>query len=310
VYREALQKFSQAYPKIQLEFTGGGGGSVHFPKIDAERRGGQFLWDALVGGGGTMFGRFLPAGYLDPLKPALVLPEVVDEKSWVAGFDFGWQDKGHQYSYAFEGTLAPVVWVDRSAVPQSQLSSFDQLLDPAWKGKILAQDPRGAGSGSGSLGFMYATKGPDFVQKFLQQELTIVAEQAQVAEQLVRGSFNVAIGMEGGDLVPYQKQGLAKDIGGLDMTGAGGRMSSGWGCISLLSKAPHPNAQKVFANWLLSKDGQTTWVAATNQNNSRRTDVPTPPGTVKSNPQSHWTDDEEHFASEDEAKALATKLLK
>jgi hypothetical protein len=60
---------------------------------------------------------------------------------------------------------------------------------------------------------------------------------------------------------------------------------------------------------LLSKDGQTTWVTATNQNTSRRTDAPVPQGMTPSNPKSQWTDDEEHFSSENDAKALATKLL-
>ncbi|MEK7217052.1 MAG: hypothetical protein AAB289_15820, partial [Chloroflexota bacterium] len=36
--------------------------------------------------------------------------------------------------------------------------------------------------------------------------------------------------------------------------------------------APHPNAAKVFFNWLLTKDGQTAYVKST-QENSRRSDV-------------------------------------
>jgi hypothetical protein len=60
----------------------------------------------------------------------------------------------------------------------------------------------------------------------------------------------------------------------------------------------------------LNKDGQTIWVQSTNKNTSRRTDVMVPPGMTPSNPQNQWTDDEPHFASETEAKALATKLLK
>jgi iron(III) transport system substrate-binding protein len=309
VYGAALQKFTQAYPKITMDFTAGGG-SVHFPRIDAERRGGQYNWDILVGGGGTMFGSFEPAGYLDSVKAALVLPDIVSDQNWIGGFGFGWVDTAKQYVYAFEATIAPVVWVDRDAVPTSQLSTFEQLLDPAWKGKIIMQDPRVAGSGSGALGFMYATKGADYVTKFLQQDLNIVDQQAAVAEALARGTFHVGVGMEVGDIVPYQQQGVGKNIGGLDMTGAGGRLSSGWGNLGLLSKAPHPNAQKVFANWLLSKDGQTTWVAATNHNTSRRTDAPVPEGMTPSNAKSQWTDDEEHFSSENDAKALATQLLK
>ncbi|HEY3166876.1 MAG TPA: hypothetical protein VGK57_06585 [Candidatus Binatia bacterium] len=33
-------------------------------------------------------------------------------------------------------------------------------------------------------------------------------------------------------------------------------MSAGGGTISFIDKAPHPNAAKLFVNWLLSREGQ------------------------------------------------------
>ena len=41
----------------------------------------------------------------------------------------------------------------------------------------------------------------------------------------------------------------------------------------LVNNAPHPNAAKVFINWLLTKEGQMAWTTNT-QTNSRRKDVP------------------------------------
>ena len=32
------------------------------------------------------------------------------------------------------------------------------------------------------------------------------------------------------------------------------------GTLSLFNRAPHPNAAKVAVNWLLSREGQTTWL--------------------------------------------------
>jgi ABC-type Fe3+ transport system substrate-binding protein len=42
----------------------------------------------------------------------------------------------------------------------------------------------------------------------------------------------------------------------------------------LLTKAPHPNAAKVYINWLLSKEGQTGFARASGYI-SARLDVPT-----------------------------------
>jgi ABC-type Fe3+ transport system substrate-binding protein len=51
-------------------------------------------------------------------------------------------------------------------------------------------------------------------------------------------------------------------------------ITAGAGSIIRLSNPAHPNAQIVFINWLLSKEGQTAWSEAT-KFNSRRVDVPT-----------------------------------
>ena len=36
----------------------------------------------------------------------------------------------------------------------------------------------------------------------------------------------------------------------------GVNLSSAFGSLALMNRAPHPNAAKVFINWLLSRDGQ------------------------------------------------------
>ena len=63
------------------------------PKISAERKAGKFLWDVFVGGTSTGIETLLPGGMLDPIEPALILPEVKDPKQWRGGgieyFDAG-----------------------------------------------------------------------------------------------------------------------------------------------------------------------------------------------------------------------------
>jgi len=53
----------------------------------------------------------------------------------------------------------------------------------------------------------------------------------------------------------------------------GAYVSDSFGGVSLMNRAPHPNAGKVFINWLLGKAGQTAWSKAMEQV-SRRADVP------------------------------------
>ena len=43
--------------------------------------------------------------------------------------------------------------------------------------------------------------------------------------------------------------------------------------MAVMSKAPHPNAAKLFVNWVLSREGQTAWQRYA-ELNSLRMDIP------------------------------------
>jgi ABC-type glycerol-3-phosphate transport system substrate-binding protein len=53
----------------------------------------------------------------------------------------------------------------------------------------------------------------------------------------------------------------------------GGAIGPGGGALALVEPAPHPNAAKVFVNWLLSREGQASWQHHTNLP-SLRIDIP------------------------------------
>ena len=275
LYRNAAMEFQKAYPEIKLEFTGVDGGPFA-PKILAEREGGQFLWDIQQGGSGTMQTELKPKGILDPIKPALILPEVKDASKWLGGDDLAWQDNEKQYIFFLEGRLSFTMYVNRDIVPVSELSTYDQLLDPKWKGKIVSADPRsGSGSSAKSLMYLLAVKGEDYVRKLIAQDLVLMQGRA-IVEALARASSPLGLGVNAADIEQFQREGVGKGIQPLNRSEPGGAyMSGGFGNLALINKAPHPNAAKVYINWLLSKEGQTAYVQATG-NNSRRLDVEGP----------------------------------
>jgi hypothetical protein len=51
-------------------------------------------------------------------------------------------------------------------------------------------------------------------------------------------------------------------------------MEAGGTMISLLNKAPHPNAAKVFVNWFLSRRGQIVYQDSHGDRDSLRVDIP------------------------------------
>jgi ABC-type Fe3+ transport system substrate-binding protein len=50
--------------------------------------------------------------------------------------------------------------------------------------------------------------------------------------------------------------------------------SNGFGTVAVMKKAPHPNASKIYINWLLGKEGQDLYGKALTQG-TRRLDVDT-----------------------------------
>ena len=77
--------FGKQHPFIKPVTVTGRVGDL-MPRIIAERRAGKYLADIYSGGlGGRAFYDFMRAGVLDPIKPALILPEVLDGSKWVNG---------------------------------------------------------------------------------------------------------------------------------------------------------------------------------------------------------------------------------
>src|SRR5712692_9943708 len=85
-WRDALTMFSQQYADIRMEFFGAST-TDFWPRVEREQGSGQFLWDVQVGGIGPDTFQVRDNGLLDPVRPLMTLPEVVDGSKWLGGLD-------------------------------------------------------------------------------------------------------------------------------------------------------------------------------------------------------------------------------
>ena len=88
-YEEILPEFQKEYPEIKVVPTTGRGSQVG-QRLLAERRAEKYLADVVSAGGVTTYQQLFPAKVFDPIKPALLLPEITDTSN-------GYQGK-HHYS--------------------------------------------------------------------------------------------------------------------------------------------------------------------------------------------------------------------
>ncbi|MDP2645659.1 MAG: extracellular solute-binding protein [Desulfobacterales bacterium] len=272
IYRNAVMPFQKTYPDIKLEFSGMRG-SAFGPKVLAERKAGQYLWDVHMAGTHSALTMLKPNGVLDPVRPGLLLPEVLDDTKWIGGFEGGWVDLAGQYIFQAEGRLDFIFLVNRDLAPESELNRVEQLVEPKWKGRIVAEDPRKGGKTMVDTAYLLMVKGEEWVRKLLAQDLVIMDNGRQRAEAVIKGRFPVGMGLSPTYLTSFQKAGVMGHTQQLAPdTPAGARQTNGFGNVMLINRAPHPNAAKVFINWFLSRAGQKAHVEATT-NNSRRLDV-------------------------------------
>jgi iron(III) transport system substrate-binding protein len=302
--------FEAAYPGIRAEYQGKNGRDI-VAQLLAERDAGRYLLDVYIGGAESPRGLLKPRGALEPLAPALILPENTDNANWLGGFNTGFMDSDNMI-YSFQGQVSWIFYVNRDVVPERELSTIEQLLEPRWKGKISWDDPRGNGPGSGDAGYVNMTLGEGFLRSLLQQDVVASTDHRQRAEWLVRGTYPIAIGMQDQYLTPFREQGLGLNLKPLEPNReAARRLNPVAGSVVLVNQAPHPNAAKVYVNWLLSKAGQTAFADITKQN-SRRADVTAGPDDTRPSPNQQYkivnAEENQNFITR--AQELANEILR
>lgn len=262
--------FKKRFPGIELELVVARGPS-HAVKIVQEKRANLHNYDLHIAGTSSIFAAgFLKEGLVEPLLPWLILPEVRDAKNWWGGHM--WADRTQRYVYPYMVHLTESLWYHADHVKPEQVTSYDDLLQPRWKGKIAILDPRTPGSGESTWGFLLRIKGEEFLKKLAAQELVVNRDQRQIADQLAKGKVALTIGMSYYTFISYLKAGIP--LKALPMPKEGTYASSGSGNVVVLTNAPHPNGAKLFLNWMLTREGQEIYSRAIGQT-SRRLDVDT-----------------------------------
>lgn len=271
--RSALMQFEKAYPDIQLKLNPIGARDFS-TRVLAERRADKYLADVFSGGTTSPTQLLVPAKVLEPIRNAFILPEVSDESRWFRK-QFHFADAENQFVLLTDGTVNhDHIIRNTNHVRPDDIRSLWDLLQPKWKGKIVAYDPRLPGGSSNNMRFLYYNPklGPEFIRRlFSELDIAIGANTRQTMDWVASGKFALGL-FVGRDIETALKQGLP--VAEINLVKSDGAMlTSSAGSISWINRAPHPNAAKVFVNWFLSRDGQIAWQTHTDRN-SLRTDIP------------------------------------
>ena len=136
------------------------------------------------------------------------------------------------------------------SVPKNDLPrSYDDLLDPKWKGKLGLED-------AAYVWFVNVLKmkgekpGIEYMRRLARQDVSLRASTTLLTNLVAAGEIPFAIDLYADDIERVKKAGAPLDWVAFDPmivhTIAGG----------INKNAPHPNAAKLFMDFLLSEDGQ------------------------------------------------------
>jgi ABC-type Fe3+ transport system substrate-binding protein len=232
------------------------------PRLVTEQRQSVYQWDVYFSSAGNLLSTVVPAGGIedvDILNDVLLSPEVKDPKNYRTG-GLLFANGDHRLLIDAIDVRGSSIWVNTQTLAQKSLTynTYKDLFNPAlpYKGLVGLRAPSRPHAGTNILAATYYVDGTDAVQAVLNQS-TYIDNTRVLTDEFLRGrlAFNI-----GGDATPIeecQAQGACQEIKRssvppyalADIT-------------AMIKKAPHPNAAKVFINWIMSKEGQQVWVDA------------------------------------------------
>jgi iron(III) transport system substrate-binding protein len=140
--------------------------------------------------------------------------------------------------------------VNTNMVPESEEpKSWKDLTDPKWKGKILSDEMTVPSGGQSWFAVMLDAFGEDFHKALAKNDLQYDRSIRDKAKRVARGEFAFSI--------PFNLAELS-ELQGLPVKGVIPEEGAPYTPISvaMIKGGAHPNAARLFINYLLSPEGQ------------------------------------------------------
>lgn len=232
---------------IDVQMIAGTGGALEL-KIATEQRAKANVADLFAGGWSNQVNA-VEGGFGD--KTSVALPALADKGVFKQAPDKYLAEWG---VYLPGTQLTPSIIINTDMLKAGDITSWQDLLDPKWKGQLVMSDPRtGSGPGTSGLGFWSGKLGDDFWKKMAAQNIILQIVYQAVVDPVVHGdkpvgvfpaysSTTAAIRAGAPIRMVHLKEGTSYPLQG----------------IALIKNAPHPNAALVLLNYYFTREGQMT----------------------------------------------------
>jgi iron(III) transport system substrate-binding protein len=241
--------FMAHYPGIEVAAQEGRGQDAR-ERIIAEQVGKRVIADVVIAGGNTL-ADLIDAGYLDQYQSPEVenlVPGIADKRGYAN------PRVVNVYGITFNADILPAA---------DQPKRWKDLADPKYADKIAAQDPRGSGGGMYILTGLMEKYGDSFIQDLTKQRIFFSQNNGALVSDISRGEHSLLITASTGQVAVVRKDGAPVKIihpeEGVVLIPIS---------MAVVKNGPHPNAARLFIDWMLSEEGQKV-VAANGDTPSR-----------------------------------------
>lgn len=258
--RIALTRAFKEKYGIDLEFSPFGRGAEMAAKVQAEQRAGLYAADAFGAGAPSLLVVMKSEGFLGPIEPSLVLPEVLEGKVWHGG-KFPFLDK-ENLAVGMIGVVIPTMLYNTDLIKEGEITGHKDLLKPQYKGKITLNDPTVTGAGPGLIAHLGENlwgeaEAADFLRRLVkEQEVVIQRDTRAQVETVARGKYAIAMAPSQPNATEFLAMGAPVKF---VLLKEDNRTTISSGGLSVPKRLAHPNAATVFVNWLLTREGQSVF---------------------------------------------------
>jgi iron(III) transport system substrate-binding protein len=226
--------FQAKYPAIKVDITRLSSDKL-LQRVVTEKRTGANLFDAVTNS--TMEVHLLNktgllARYVSPEAPSFFADSKDPAGRWV-----------DMYS-----NLRVITYNTRLVPKEKVPKRYEDLLDPAWKGQIGFPEGQYAWYAT-MLRVMGEESGRKFMQALGRQNLHYRNAPVLITQFVAAGEFNLGLVYEN-QVLRFKNQGAPLGLAPLPF------VTKNMHPLALAAAAPHPNAGKLFIDFVLSKEGQ------------------------------------------------------
>ncbi|HWP57921.1 MAG TPA: extracellular solute-binding protein [Candidatus Acidoferrales bacterium] len=165
-----------------------------------------------------------------------------------AGIPVDFRDPNGHWTAVYQ-QLNVIGYNSKLVSPKEAPRSYEDLLHPKWKGKMALDDKQYVWF-DGLLSVMGKEKGMEFMKRLATQEIHFRSGQTLLADLLAAGEFAVLINTRPDNMVDLKKKGAPTEWVAPNPT------TVNLLPIGVAARAPHPNAARLFVDFVLSEEGQ------------------------------------------------------